>query len=497
MKIEKNEIPSFGKAYGLLNRSFIAINKSLCIEYANDYAIKLLNLNKRDLLIGQSLIKVFEDKKLPELIDLNGKMINKIYIIANEHVRQWKKMKITVGHEQWFFFVDEDVSEKENIYHVLKKVSVNTTGHPFNIATPIDQYIKIILNYFTNIIDTIPCIVYWKNKHLQYIGCNKMAADFLHFKSIDGVIGKTDFDLFPDRKLAKSYRSIDREILRTGNPLINEPGQLINDKGERFLTLVSKVPIKSHAGDIIGIIGITIDITKEKQAEVAKDDFLSNMEHDLRTPFAGIGGVADLLHSIYSEKYPELKDLFKILVKSCFEWQVIHNRIFDALDLKQDIKVESFYIQDELEKIQNLMGSTSKIKQVDFLIESPSRKETGKITTDNLKFTLILSSLIGNAFNFTEKGQITVKLSRLESSFIIEVIDTGVGIPDDKLEYIFEKFTKLSRSNTYGGTFKGVGMGLYNAKKDAERIQGSISVNSTLILGSVFTLTLPIQLRLS
>lgn len=217
---------------------------------------------------------------------------------------------------------------------------------------------------------------------------------------------------------------------------------------------------------------------------------MSNMEHDLRTPFAGIGGVADLLHSMYAEKYPELKELFGIMTKSCTQWQEIHNRIFDALDLQQTLKIESFYIQDEMEKIKDLMGATTKIKNLKLNLLYPSREKTGPIETDLLKFKLILSSLVGNAINFTAKGSVTIDLKHDSTTFTIKVIDTGIGIPQDKQDTIFEKFTKLSRSNTYGDKFKGMGLGLYNARQDAEKIQATITMTSELGKGSVFMITI-------
>ncbi|MBA2655448.1 MAG: PAS domain-containing protein [Tatlockia sp.] len=334
--------------------------------------------------------------------------------------------------------------------------------------------------------------LYWKDITGKYCGANQTFTDLMNAQVNNGFIGKTDREIFSvmNEEKINIIEQTDQRIMQTGKEeSLREEGVDIYGKKAYYFT--KKIPLHDKNGKISGIMGTSLDITREMQAEIAKTDFISNMEHDLRTPFVGIGGIADLLYSLYSSKYPELKELLQILVKSCSQWQIIHNRIFEALDLQQDIKIEPFYIQDEIEKIKELMGSVSQLKQVDFIIKEKSRKETGQITTDNLKFNLILSSLVGNAFNFTEKGRVTVKVGSTDSAFVIEVTDTGIGIPDNKLNYIFEKFTKLSRSNTYGSVFKGMGMGLYNAKKDAEKIKGSISVSSKFGNGSTFTLTLP------
>lgn len=339
--------------------------------------------------------------------------------------------------------------------------------------------------------------LYWKDIEGRYRGANQNFTDVMAAQTKDGFIGKTDREIssafISDKKIA-ILEETDQRIMRTGvEECLLEEGLDANGKKAFFLT--KKIPLRDENAQIVGILGTSLDITKEKQAEIAKNDFISNMEHDLRTPFAGIGGIADLLYSAYSDQYPELKELFEILVNSCAEWQNIHNRIFDALDMQQDIQIERFYIQDELEKTKNMMCSISKIKQIDLIISCPTLEATGQIETDVLKFNLIMSSLIGNAFNFTNDGQITVSVRRTDSSFYIDVIDTGIGIPEDQFDFIFEKFTKLNRSNMYGGTFKGLGMGLYNAKRDAEKIKGEISVKSEVGVGSIFTLTLPITFK--
>ena len=493
MKIEKEEIPSFGKAYGMLRRSFIVINSSLCVEYINDFGLKTLGLNKKNLVIGQSLINIWKEIKLPEIIDVNGKMVNKRYVVTLKgHSRQWEKILVTVAHEPWFFLVDEDVTEKENVYRILEAECMNTTGHVFNKSISVDQYINEMHNYLTSIINKIPCIVFWKNKHLKYIGCNQMAADFLHFNSTDEIVGKTDFDLFPDRDLAKSYRAIDREIFSDGKAILNEPGQLVNASGELFFTLVSKVPIKNQAGEVVGIVGITIDVTKEKQAEIAKTEFISNMEHDLKTPFSGIGGIANLLHG--SETDPSKKEFLGLMVASCAQWENVHHRIFDSLIAEDPtaVTIKTVSIYHELMEIKEMMSATLFLKKLDFIID-PILDEYDSLETDQFKFRLIISSLIGNAINFTEQGCVRITVGHDNNTCFVRVGDTGIGIPPDKLDYIFEKFTKLSKSNTHGGNFKGVGLGLYTSRQYATQLGGAIEVASTLGNGATFTLRLPLN----
>lgn len=228
-------------------------------------------------------------------------------------------------------------------------------------------------------------------------------------------------------------------------------------------------------------------------ANQAKADFISNMEHDLRTPFSGIHGIASYLYE--SETDPLKTEYLKLMIESCTQWENIHNRILAALLNKkpQYLQKEMVSIERELTEIKNMMAATLHLKKLEFIIDIP--KDFEKIETDKMKFNLILTNLISNAINFTEKGAIKIIISREGGICKIQVIDTGIGIPEDKLEYIFEQFTKLSRSNKYGSNFKGVGLGLYTARQHAKLIGATISVESKIGEGSLFTLSLPINIK--
>lgn len=368
-----------------------------------------------------------------------------------------------------------------------------------------DHTLKTLELYYESMLALMPGNVYWKDNHGVLQGCNNNLAKLLNLPFCKAIGGKTDEDI-ASKEEAIGIKQRDFEVMKSGVEQTNEEIYTLPD-GSVITYLTQRSPIFNQKMEVVGLIGISFDISDRKKMEEelflakekaeaankAKSDFISNMEHDLRTPFAGIGGVAGLLDSMYADSYPELKDLFKILVQSCTQWENIHNQIFDVIETQQTLKIEHFYLQDELDKIRDLMQATSHINNIEFIVQYPPREETGQIETDRLIVSLIISNLVGNAFNFTEKGCITVKATRYEQSFVIETIDTGIGIATDKLDYIFEKFAKLSRSNTYGNVFKGMGLGLYRAREDAGKIKGTISVKSELGKGSTFSVVLPLS----
>ena len=298
------------------------------------------------------------------------------------------------------------------------------------------------------------------------------------------------------------------------NNRVFKTGELISSEeafirgGIEYFYLSKKIPIRNNHKEIIGLLGISIDITDRKRMEndlriakekaeaasQAKDDFISNMEHDLRTPFNGIGGMANLLYALSEEKYPEFSELLETMTKSCEQWELVHQRIFDVLVVEQitPLNIEPVSISKEVEKIQDMLAAALYLKKIRCILK-PVPPDLDIIETDELKFHLILSNLISNAIKFTEQGEVTVAVSFDNNCLIIKVIDTGIGIPADKLEYIFEKFTKLSRSNTHGSDFKGVGVGLYAARAYANQLGATIDVESELEKGSIFTIKLPIK----
>jgi PAS domain S-box-containing protein len=329
---------------------------------------------------------------------------------------------------------------------------------------------------------------YWKNKAGVYLDCNDAVAKAAGFESAKDIIGKTDHDVL-SKDEADILHATDLRIMTSGVPeILEEPG--IRADGSLGIFMTSKFPSYDMNGNIDSIIGFSNDITIQKQAEIAKTDFISNMEHDLRTPFAGISGIATTLYEI--EDDPEKKEMLELLVKSCSQWEETHHSILAALSVKEPqlIKKERFSIFDELTAIKDAFVATVHLKNLDFSIESFAA-ECDEIETDRLKFRLILSSLIGNAINFTEKGSVKVIIDCEKSEYKIQVIDTGIGIPEDKLEYIFEQFTKLSRSNKHGGNFKGVGLGLYISRLTAQQLGGTLTAMSQIGNGSTFILRLP------
>ncbi len=164
-------------------------------------------------------------------------------------------------------------------------------------------------DYFDYLLTLTPSSVYWKDLNGVYLGCNLSMLDMVGLSSIQEVIGKTDYDL-PWRESAEILQEHDQEVIKSKRLHSFEEFGMLSD-GNVITMICNKMPLINKSGEIIGIIGSSIDISRLKKTEVdlksakeaaeaashAKTEFLENMRHDIRTPLSGIVGCARIIQS--------------------------------------------------------------------------------------------------------------------------------------------------------------------------------------------------------
>jgi len=236
-------------------------------------------------------------------------------------------------------------------------------------------------------------------------------------------------------------------------------------------------------------------------ANRTKSEFLANMSHELRTPMNGIIGFTDLV--LTTELQKTQRDYLKNVKKSAYGLLEIIN---DILDFSR-IEAGKLTIDSTLFKLDELVEETMDIltlKAFEKKLEMLYRVDhdiPSQLVGDPVRVRQIIVNLLGNAIKFTKEGEIYVSIRKDGNAyiregknflnFIIQVKDTGIGIPKDKLQKIFESFTQADNSTTrkYGGT----GLGLAISKSLAELMNGSLTVESEAGKGSSFMLHLPLE----
>jgi two-component system aerobic respiration control sensor histidine kinase ArcB len=358
-----------------------------------------------------------------------------------------------------------------------------------------------------NIMLDVPGCVYWKTFDGIYKGCNQ---EFLNMTGLrmDHVIGKTDYD-FCWCKEADRLRANDRKVMESGSPQqFEEVVQLAS--GEKLTYTVIKTPIKDKAGKIVGILGTSVNISlykqladrllkaKEKSEEFnkLKSQFISNMEHDLRTPLSTLEStIANLLRT--KEEGIE-KQTLAFSLSSIEELKIIINTILDFENQKYGYQVldEPFKLSHIFASIDRLYQPTAKSKGLELSYDIDS-KIPRVLISDEWRIKHILINLVGNSLKFTNEGEVSfsAKLIRHKNQkvlieFIVE--DTGIGIPENKRGVIFERYVRLDPSNK--GRYKGTGIGLANVKEYVEQLNGEFKpIQSEMGKGTRIAILIPMK----
>ena len=354
-----------------------------------------------------------------------------------------------------------------------------------------------------SLIDSIPDLIFYKDLKGVYLGCNPAFGKFAGFHRQD-VVEKTDYDLF-SKEMADFFREQDRLMLSTGRPRSNEEWVDYPD-GRRVLLETLRTPYFGPYGEILGLVGISRDVTERKQmqeelksakesaesANQAKSEFLAGMSHEIRTPMSGVIGMAELL--METELDSEQQKGLELIHNSAHSLLAIINDILDISKIeagKIELETINFDLRAVLKDMNGLMAIKAVEKSLSYrcLIDPdvPSR-----LKGDPGRIRQILINLIGNAVKFTSDGGITLEVScksendrQARIGFVIT--DTGIGIPEGQAERLFEKFTQLDMSTTR--RFGGTGLGLAISRQLCEMMGGEIHVESEVGKGSRFHLT--------
>ncbi len=270
-------------------------------------------------------------------------------------------------------------------------------------------------------------------------------------------------------KRALSFLSQPDKIYQVQSSLIRDPG--------------------SQTG---GVVMVLHDVSEMKRLERVRQEFVANVSHELRTPLTAIKGYAEALLDENLESSPQAAEFLRVIGRHAARMEKI---VADLLLLSQlesparSLRKEPIAIPELLPTALDFVRPLGEAKKQTLEWKCPAG--IPPLSGDSQKIHQMLVNLLQNAINYTpEGGRITLEGSRIEGEVLLEVADTGIGIPDEDLPRIFERFYRVDkgRSREMGGT----GLGLSIVKHIAEAHGGRVSVDSQLGKGSKFTVTLPL-----
>jgi signal transduction histidine kinase len=242
-------------------------------------------------------------------------------------------------------------------------------------------------------------------------------------------------------------------------------------------------------------------VAQLRELDRLKSSFLANMSHELRTPLNSILGFSDVMLEGLDGQLTEYMDNDLRLIQK--NGQHLLHLINDVLDMakiesgRMNLNPEQFKIHDVLEEVTSITSTLASEKNLSLSIAENSDQEAG-IYADNTRLRQVMINLVNNSIKFTEKGRIVLSAKVIEGSrILVTVEDTGIGIPPDKLEAIFQEFTQVDSSTTRkaGGT----GLGLPISRRLVEMHGGRLWAESTGIPGegSIFFVELPVEARIT
>lgn len=326
--------------------------------------------------------------------------------------------------------------------------------------------------------------------------------------SADEIIGRHFSIFYPPDALASGKPAFELEVA-TREGKFEEEGARLRKDGSEFWANVVITAVRDKQGVLLGFTKVTRDLTERRAAhqqaiadarriaEVeasnrTKSEFLASMSHELRTPLNAIGGYTELLSLGLGGPVTEAQGQYLERIRQ--SQQHLMGIITDLLNFSRiegghlSYDIAPIDLAEILDMVLAMVEPQATAKGV--ALERGHYSLEFKVLGDRSKVDQILLNLLSNAIKFTDAGgKVRIEASMKENRAYISVVDTGRGVPAEKLDAIFEPFVQLGRSFT--STHQGIGLGLAISRDLAEGMNGDLTASSVEGSGSTFTLSLP------
>lgn len=482
--VTQKNLEVFKRVLDKVSDSILAASTDGTLVYTNkqfieEYGVKgELGVQKvYDLPVSLHTKEIFE-KRVQEIRDNGGSM--------GYHARYTRVGEVKERVHQVSTFIMED-GQEEIVWFFTQDIT--------DVIKNRDELRE--LNYLLDaILNNIPVYMFVKDPEddFRYLYWNKALANHSKIPA-SRALGRTDFEIFPERSDAEKFHQDDLELMRTGERLEMQETYVTAAGETRIVqTLKTHIPL---VGRVPLIIGISWDITnvqnieqeliqariKAEQSDRLKSAFLANMSHEIRTPLNAIVGFSRLMtttdnredEKLYSEIINQNSDVLLQLINDILDLSKIEAGTFEYIKQPMDLG----------EMCRNVYEIHKGRVQEGVTLTLDNENDSLMINEDKNRILQLITNLITNAIKFTYEGEIHFGFKLKKDYIDFYVKDTGIGISEEKLSHIFGRFVKL---NSF---VQGTGLGLAICQMIVEKMGGAITVESELHEGSTFRFTIP------
>ncbi|AQR94958.1 sensor histidine kinase [Clostridium saccharoperbutylacetonicum] len=498
-RIGKVGIFSYDRRKGIINVS--------------DVVYELLGISDKCVRDKKGWLNVIHPKQREEIRDYFRVIIE----TRQDFDKEFKILCESDNVERWIEFKGKVFCDKNGM---AEKIS-GTIHDVSEIKKNEEKFKKLYMEFqekeslLVSLINSIPDLIYFKDIYGSYLGCNKSFEKFSGLKR-EEILGNKDVDIFSE-EVAKTFLCTDEKTVYSRKTYEFEEW-VEYATGEKILLNTLKTPYYNPKGDILGIIGVSRNITEKNKREQLKKDmeneklrldelkeidrmkteFFANISHELRTPINVIYSALQMeqvmLKNLFGENDQQDKMRYvKMMKQNCYRLLRLIENLIDIT------KFENGYVNinksnyDIVSLVENVVLSVAGyIENRDLSIIFDTDIEEKVIALDAEKMERIILNLLSNAVKFTPSGgNITVKVHENNNYIFIQIKDTGKGIPEDKLNSIFERFVQVDKPSTRN--HEGSGIGLSIVKSLVEQHGGDISVESKEGIGTEFIIKIPCE----
>jgi PAS domain S-box-containing protein len=428
------------------------------------------------------------------------------------------------GQKKWFNVTTQSKHSIDGIDGKYRTIVFLQTTSPDRNKRKLTQ-VSSKLNekelILTTIIDTVPIGIFWKDKNLNYLGCNQIFAKDAGFDSPQDIIGKSDFDLVW-KDDAKLYRDDDVQVIETGIAKINYEEKQVTTSGNNIWLTKSKIPLRNSKGELFGMLGSYFDITQKKEDAFALNSLNDNLETRIKeatkkrveqeklliqqNKMATVGEmIANIAH-----QWKQPLNALSIISQDLAETYTMGKMNNEYMDKQVDTMIRTIlYMSQTVEDFKNFFQPNRPKQQFNIkevvdntltITKAALKEEAIEVSVDiegeiSMKgyfneLSQVLLNIINNARdalieNQPNKKLISVTIKENQKNIILTINDNAGGIKPSVIKYIFDSY--FTTKELSGGT----GLGLFMSRMIIEEsMNGSIKVENSGE-GALFTILLP------